>query len=165
MIVVPLNEGNHYTLALVRNESKVIEYYNSFWQNNRGVSKSFQEVNSFLERLTGIELEIKVAINLPSQQDHTSCGVYTVLFAQYVIAGVDISNVNDQCIPAIRLNLAISLTHGPTLLSDHWSVKDDTNEALHENIEIDNIDENIDEVAENTEYLNVIPHMGTLNPK
>ena len=163
MIVVPLNEGNHYTLAVVRIDSKVIEYYNSFWQNIKGVSKRFQEVKCFLEKLTGIEFEIQVAVNLPTQQDHTSCGIYTILFAQYVIAGVDISNVNDQSIPAIRLNLANSLLRRPTLLLDHRPVKPDTNESLPEDIEVDKVEENIDGVVNNTGYLNVIPVMGALN--
>lgn len=164
MIIVPINEGNHYTLIVVRTDTKDIEYYNSFWRGNLGVSKKFKTVKLFIEKLLSVNLTTRVITDLPSQYDKTSCGIYTVLFGQHVLDGLDLSGITDEQIPAIRYQLASKLLQRPssTLLMDHRSVKNETDDTFTGDAgEVE--DNNTDYTYVQDKYLPIVPMIASLN--
>ncbi len=161
MIVVPMNEGSHYTLAVVRTNTKDIEYYNSFWRGNSGVSKKFKTVKLFIEKLMSVVLATKIITDLPSQFDGSSCGVYVVLFGLHVIEGLDISSIADEHIPAIRHQLANRLLHRPILLMDHRIMIEAEDTSTEDAGEVENNTTDYAYVQDN--YLPIVPMIASLS--
>lgn len=174
IILVPINENKHYTLAAIRLDCSYIELYNSYWYKTPVASDKFKQVKDVIERLCGVSLKTIIKTDLPCQYDGESCGVYTILFAEHCIAGRDLDGINDQDIGAFRQEIATLLLTKSVKCSFSTNFRESAIENTDENTA--SVDDHNMEIDPNEETnadvvgLSVIQKLGSLsvahhNPK
>jgi sentrin-specific protease 1 len=93
-ILVPVNfHNNHWILLEIRKNNKNVNVYDSIKQSTRmyNVFNLFiqQARNTFFEGNTISDLEYNVQ-RVPQQRDVVNCGLYTLLFTDYLLQNIDI---------------------------------------------------------------------------
>ncbi len=108
VILIPINEAQHFTLAVARPDCNYIEFYDSYFYCKAPPAK-LDKIKFIVESCCGVKLNLNIRKDLPKQRDGTSCGIYVIIFAQHAVSGRSLDDINDSRIPAIRREIAETL--------------------------------------------------------
>jgi sentrin-specific protease 1 len=132
ILVIPLNEGNHWAVAIVHLECNFVEYYDSYIYK-RSPMKLLQLAVNTINRICQTDLEVVVVENIPEQMNSTDCGMYVVKFVEHAITGTNLT-FSDEDMPNFRLQLAKKLRSYAVKAEDEIMTDDDDN-IVYEDIE------------------------------
>ena len=166
IILVPINDGAHYTLAAIRLDCSYIELYNSYWYKTPFTSRKFEQVKAVIERLCDVSLKTIIKTDLPCQNDGDSCGIYTILFAQHAIAGQNLDGIDDEDIKTFRQEIATLLLTKPFKYDFDLNPRESAIESTVETAAVDDFNMDIEETEEmNTDVadLPVLQMLGSLS--
>ena len=108
VILIPINENKHFTLAVARPDCGYIEFYDSYFYCKPPPAK-LDKIKFIIESCCGMNLNLNIRKDLPMQRDGTSCGIYAIIFAQHAVSGRSLDDINDSRIPSIRREIAETL--------------------------------------------------------
>ncbi len=166
IILVPINDGAHYTLAAIRLDCSYIELYNSYWYKTPVASRKFDQVKAVIERLCDVSLKTVIKTDLPCQYDGDSCGIYTILFAQHAIAGRNLDGIDDEDIKTFRQEIATLLLTKPFRYDFGPNSRESAIESIDDTAAVDDLNMDVEGTEEmNAElvHLPVLQKLGSLS--
>lgn len=113
-IFFPINISNsHWTLAVLFIESKRIQYYDSLVSGQQQQDKFLKSILNWLSDESKIkkgvdiersewELVYCTQENTPQQTNGVDCGVFTIMFADFITDDLDINRISQNHMPHFR---------------------------------------------------------------
>lgn len=111
-VLFPFNLGNHWTMACVNIAMKRIEYYDSLGSSSRActealkrwVADEWKDKKSGEPPLDTSSWETFVPKKIPQQRNGFDCGVFTIMFGDYLAQGKPFDFAQAD-MPALRSNI------------------------------------------------------------
>ncbi|XP_043284903.1 putative ubiquitin-like-specific protease 1B [Venturia canescens] len=116
-MIVPINLGNHWCLAVINFLKKTIVYYDSFGRDNPKYLATLREYlveeakNKGEEQIKKDEWILATKKDIPRQRNGYDCGVFTCQYAKYEILNREMTFSQEE-IPQIRKKMRRELEAG-----------------------------------------------------
>ena len=116
MLIVPVHvHGNHWTLARLDFRRKRAEYYDSLRGSEANILRNLRqyvidEAKTYKSQVLSMDDWQDVAVNAPRQSNGSDCGVFSLMFANYLCDGLPVSFTYTD-MPYFRQRIALEIKH------------------------------------------------------
>jgi len=109
-LFIPVHQGCHFFLMVYNFKTKTIKYYDSMFNEDRGNEYSkllltyiYDLYGHYHMNINKDEIKIDICKDLiPQQKNSYDCGVFTILFVDFLIDGIDFKSLNYKHIYSFR---------------------------------------------------------------
>ena len=121
-VLVPLNVGKkHWCLAVIHMDEKRLDYYDSCGSDNamclQALVSYFQdEAQTNNHPFTPQEWTTCFPKNIPRQYNEVDCGVFILMYAEYVARGAQF-DFTEADMPAFRRKITLDILNGSGILN------------------------------------------------